>query len=142
MYRRAVLRGSDHSQSIDEHWAFTNDIGTKEGPIPRESGGTFVRLGGIATEANAELSRSNLTSSRGRLTPSTPDCADAGSRGAPYLVNDARDVDRHSTTVHRKPMVPTSRTAGGARNTLARPKRRFVLICSVRCRVRSLSCRG
>ncbi len=59
MYRRAVLRGSDHSQSIDEHWAFAKDIGTKEGPIPREPDGNFVTLGGISREANAELSRSN-----------------------------------------------------------------------------------
>ncbi len=58
-HRRAVLRSSDHSRRIDEHWLFVKDIATKEGPIPRESDGTFVRLGGIAREANAELSRSN-----------------------------------------------------------------------------------
>jgi hypothetical protein len=56
VYRRAVLRSSDHSQSIDEHWVFVKDIAEKEGPIPREPDGNFVRLGGISKKGNAELS--------------------------------------------------------------------------------------
>ncbi len=44
IYRRAVLRSSDHSQTTDEDWVFLRDIAAREGPIPREPDGRFVRL--------------------------------------------------------------------------------------------------
>jgi hypothetical protein len=47
IYRRAVLRSSDHSQTTDEDWVFLRDIAAREGPIPREPDGRFVRLEGL-----------------------------------------------------------------------------------------------
>ena len=57
VYRRAVLRSSDHSQTIDEHWTFVKDIAAKEGPIPRGPDDDFVSLGGFTKKGSSEMSR-------------------------------------------------------------------------------------
>ena len=53
--KRAVLRSRDHSQIVDEDWVFVQDIAAREGPIPRDSGGRFVKLEGLGNVQEKHL---------------------------------------------------------------------------------------
>ena len=45
LYRGAVVRSRSHSQEADEDWTFAQDIGVREGPVPRQADGRLTLLG-------------------------------------------------------------------------------------------------